>query len=71
MAIQLNTNAVLAKTHSTGDDSFYLTESQTLKIETTPHGEDVYEGTVPVGKVWEVRMYLQIDEINPEDVPEE
>lgn len=31
-----------------------------IKIETTPGGEDVAQGTVPDGKVWDVKFVITI-----------
>lgn len=37
-----------------------VTEGQTLKIETTPNGEDVLEETCPQGQTWTVNMHIEI-----------
>jgi len=45
-----------------GDFPFTVTAGQTLKVETSPAGEDIYEDACPAGKVWAVRVYIRITE---------
>ena len=37
---------------------------KSLKIETSPQGEEVFSGEVPAGKVWRVRISLYIEEMD-------
>lgn len=37
-----------------------VTAGQTLKIETSPDGEDILEEICPEGQVWTVTMHIQI-----------
>jgi hypothetical protein len=41
-----------------------LEAGKELKIETTPDGEEVFAGEVPVGKMWRVRISLYIEEMD-------
>jgi len=62
MAIDLSLEEVTAKIIYKGDDVFELAEGQILKIESSPDGEEHYEGTVPEGKSWAVTLFLRIEE---------
>ena len=41
--------------------SVAVTAGQTLKIETTPDGEDVLEKVCPEGETWDVRISIEIN----------
>ena len=45
-----------------GDTSGVLTAGKTLKVETAPTGSELLNVQVPVGKVWQVRVYVSIVE---------
>ena len=46
---------------SSGDE-VEIPAGKTLKIETSPRGQDILEVEVPAGKVWTVRFNLVVDE---------
>jgi len=54
-----------------GDHHVTLLEGQTLKIETSPQGDDIFEGTCPAGKGWVMTVFVKIDEMNVADLPVE
>ena len=62
MTIELNETVVTAKTIYDGDDSFVLPAGKTLTVQSTPDGNDFFEGEVPDGKSWAVTIYLKIEE---------
>jgi len=62
MTIDLSELNVTAKDVFTGDDTFELVAGKSLKIETSPDGDDIYEGEVPAGKKWNVTVFLKIEE---------
>jgi len=64
MAIDLSEIVVTAKVVHTGDDTFQLTAGKILNIESSPEGEEYYKGTVPDGKVWNVTVFLKIEEVD-------
>ena len=47
-----------------GDDDFDLAAGQSLKVETSPKGEDVLNATVPSGKAWHVHVAVTIQEVD-------
>ena len=49
-------------THSGGVVGMILAAGKTLKIETSPNGDDILDTEVPVGKVWNISISVQIDE---------
>lgn len=61
--IIMNEVAISSHLHRTGDSEFSLAEGKMLKIETSPNGETIFNSSVPAGKVWEITVYLQINEI--------
>ncbi len=66
MVIDLSTENVTPKVVQKGDDIFQLTSGKALKIESTPNGEEHFNGTVPEGKTWSVTVFLKIVERNQE-----
>ena len=46
----------------TGAGTIELASGQTLKVETSPNGEDVVKETVPDGKLWTVQLVIDIVE---------
>lgn len=44
--------------------SITVTAGQTLKIETTPDGEDILEEVCPEGEAWDVRIHIEINIID-------
>ena len=62
MAIDLSTENVTAKNIYTGDDTFTLAAGKSLKVESSPNGEEHYDDTVPEGKSWSVTVFLRIEE---------
>ena len=62
MAIELsNQNYDVTKKRS-GQDAFDMTAGKSLKIETSPAGEELLNVEVPVGKKWSVSIGVQISE---------
>lgn len=66
MAITFNTVEHLAKITKSGTGTFMAAAGQSLKIETSPDGEEILDTQVPNGKVWEVRVSVNITETNEE-----
>ena len=62
MAIDLSTENVTAKALKKGDDVFQLSAGKSLKIESSPDGEEHFDDVVPEGKVWNVDIFLKIEE---------
>ena len=62
MPIDLSEKAVTAQTEFTGDDNFVLSAGKTLKVESTPDGEEHFNQVVPEGKSWAVTVFLKIVE---------
>jgi len=46
----------------TGESNGPLTAGTSLKIETSPQGDDILNVEVPAGKVWQVRVQVFIVE---------
>lgn len=53
---------ITAQTMRSGSDNFVAVAGQTLKIETTPDGEEILCVVVPEGKQWAVCVVMQIIE---------
>ena len=51
-----------AKTLRTGRQTVIIPSGKSLKIETTPDGEEVLNEEVPAGKIWTVRLDVEIVE---------
>lgn len=62
--ITLITKTVPQKVVIEGMGGFTATAGQSVKLETSPAGQDIIDEEVPAGKVW--RVYLSIT-INEED----
>lgn len=45
-----------------GMGTFVIPAGKTLKIETTPHGEEILSETVPAGKTWTVSISVSVIE---------
>jgi len=60
MAITLSTESLPARTSKQGSDQLTLTAGKTLKIETTPDGEEILSATVPAGKTWTVTVSVHV-----------
>lgn len=45
-----------------GSEEFMATAGQGVKIETSPNGESILEETVPEGKVWACKVWVEITE---------
>lgn len=50
--------------HRRGEHVFTVPAGKTLKIETEPDGEEIFAGTVPAGKKWDINLVLDVDEEN-------
>ena len=65
MAITLSSvtqAAIPATKHSVGGDTFTITAGKSLKVETSPRGEDILDVEVPEGKTWVVTIDVGIVE---------
>ena len=62
MAIDLSAQEITAQDVYTGDDTFALAAGKTITIETSPNGDELYSGTVPEGKAWNITIFLKIVE---------
>ena len=65
MAVNLNDQIVTIperKKGTTDTLTFTVPAGKTLKIATSPSGEEIAAGTVPVGKQWAVRVVVSITE---------
>ena len=51
-------------THKWGQDEFNLTAGQSLKIETSPRGEEILDIEVPAGKTWTGIVVVDFVETN-------
>lgn len=61
--MNLITNSVPAATQKSGtQDNIIVPAGKTLKIETTPDGEEVLNVVVPAGKRWVVAIGVDIRE---------
>ena len=58
--MELTTDA--HKVQKWGNTEFTAATGQTVKIETSPLGEEILSETVPVGKVWAVHVGVYIEE---------
>ena len=67
----MNNTPHVAHAKVRGDHHVTLLEGKTLKVETSPDGEDVFQGTVPVGKAWVTTVFIKIDEMDVADLPVE
>lgn len=57
------TEEIINRVDRIGDDDFELTTGQSLKIETSPNGEEILDVTVPEGKTWNVHVAVVITEL--------
>lgn len=62
MEITLKNEVFPIRRRMAGDSSFSLAAGKTLKIETTPGGEEVLNQVVPAGKSWQVEISVSITE---------
>ena len=60
--MQLNTFSTPAKVQLAGQGSYAVVAGQTLKIETSPQGEDILEASPPAGKKWTVSIKVNVEE---------
>ena len=61
--MQLKTVSVPARVKHSGKEKFTLLAGETLKIETTPHGGELLDVTVPQGKEWQVHITVDVVEV--------
>lgn len=45
-----------------GQVSFMIPAGKTLKVETSPHGEEILSIEVPAGKIWTVNLSIFAEE---------
>lgn len=62
MAMELVTFTIQAATLMRDDTMVDVAAGQSLKIETTPSGEEVLNTECPEGKVWSARIIVEITE---------
>jgi len=69
MSVDLSQEVVTAKVIYTGDGTFNAVAGQSIKLETTPGGEEISIlkngedfSTVPEGKAWSVTSFFRIEE---------
>jgi len=60
--MELNTNDISSYKNISGADEFELAAGKTLKIETSPDGDEILEITVPRGKKHNVKIEITIIE---------
>jgi len=60
--MELTTNEVQAALIKNGSDVVEVAALQSLKIETSPGGEDILDAECPAGKAWSVRIIVEITE---------
>jgi len=61
--VQLNTVPVSARTRHSGTEEFVLLAGETLKIETSPGGDELLNVTAPEGKEWQVHITVDVVEV--------
>lgn len=62
MAIELSEDSVSARKIMVGDDTFTVSAGKSLKVETSPAGEDLLDEECPAGKSWECTIFVRITE---------
>lgn len=62
MTIALNDTSITASKTYSGSGSYEVAAGKSLKIETSPNGDDILDVTVPDGKSWKVKIYVKITE---------
>jgi hypothetical protein len=62
MSIVLEESAIPAQIRYLGGGTFSASAGQSLRIETSPSGEEVLSAEVPAGKSWAVTVQLNIVE---------
>ena len=60
--MDLNEKEVTAKTRKYGTDEVACPAGRSLKIETSPGGDDILDEECPAGKEWVVRVSVEIIE---------
>ena len=58
--MELNDISVVARTVFSGFDDFEATAGQTVKVKTSPKGQDILNELVPEGESWRVIVNVQI-----------
>ena len=62
MAIVLSEYNIPVSRKLIGDEKIDAVAGQSVKIETSPNGEELLDITVPAGKKWYVTLYVKIEE---------
>ena len=60
--MELIDKSVPARTTFSGDENINISAGKSLKIETSPNGDNYLNTEVPEGKQWSVNIYVQIVE---------
>lgn len=60
--MQLNTFSVPASVKKAGQGRYTVAPGKSLKIETSPQGEEILEAGPPAGKQWTVTLKVNIEE---------
>jgi len=64
MAIVLGDASYPAVTRYAGMDTVVLPAGKTIKVETSPDGEEILNEEVPVGKSWTIQITVYVIEEN-------
>jgi hypothetical protein len=62
MAFELIPDHVEAKSRYQSSGNINMVAGQTIKVETSPGGEEFISWTVPVGKTWVIDMGITVHE---------
>ena len=62
--MELVNNSIIAQAKYVGTGQYIIPAGKSLKIETSPAGEEILNVTVPAGKSWAVAMQIVVVESN-------
>uniref|UniRef100_A0A6M3K7V9 Uncharacterized protein n=1 Tax=viral metagenome TaxID=1070528 RepID=A0A6M3K7V9_9ZZZZ len=62
--MEFDEQVLLASTRKIGSTSFEVPAGKTLKVETSPNGDDILELTVPESKKFVVDLWIKIQEVD-------
>jgi len=60
--MDLISTEIVASHFLSGHETVSISAGTSVKIETYPNGEEILDVIVPTGKVWSVRIIVEIDE---------
>lgn len=58
--MELNESTITAKKEISGSDIINVSAGQSLKIETSPNGEETVDMECPEGKQWQVKIDIVV-----------